>query len=74
VTIPETDDLGRQVLATGGLDDNAAAYPQLAHRTHDFDEQPLHGLDPAEHFYVVDGVNSCCEGLHRLYPCVESAK
>ena len=74
MAIAKTDDLGRQLATSRGLDDHPAADPQFAHGTDHLDEQALHGLDPAEHFDLVNGVYGCTEGFHQLILAFESVE
>ena len=71
VGAPMANVSGGKLTAARGLDDHPAADAQFAHRPHDFDKQALDGLDPPEHFDLVDRVNGRCKGFHR-FPCLES--
>ena len=64
-TIAKADDFAGKAGSDLGFNRDASADPQFAHRTHDFDQEALHGLDPAEDFDLVDCLNVGDQGLHR---------
>ncbi len=68
--IAEADDLGGKLLTVHRVDADAAAHAQFAHRADDFEQQPLHRLDAAEHLDVVDGLDRRDQRLHSASgPC-----
>jgi hypothetical protein len=72
MAVAEADDLRGELVARCGLDRDASADAEFAHRSDDFDEEPLHCLHAAENLDLVDGFDRRNQRLHMTSCAPES--